>query len=492
MTLVPLPLPDILRLAEAERIAGRLKSAAALLDRALAAAPDDPDAQQGRAVVAFQQGRLDQAAALARAAVTVVPDRPAWWRNLCTISERRGDLTTAQAAAERALALAPDDPDLWHALALVQYRRRAPEAAAASARAALRHDPHHAGAHVALAESLLLCGDFAAGWDEYEWRYRLPDAAVPAPPFPCPAWNGAALPGGRLLLVADQGYGDAIQFARYLPWARARCAAVALVAAPELAPLLAQRLDPGATLAGWAAAAAQPEAFAAWAPLSGLPRLHGTRLETIPGGVPYLTAPPARVAAWAARLDALAPRPARRVGVVWAGRETHPNDANRSAPPAALAPLAAVPGIALVSMQPGPAAAGRAAIGPGVPDLGGALDDFAEAAAALAALDLLITVDFGAGASGRGAGPAGLDAAAVRAGLALVARSGGQPLVSHRPAVPPGPTPRLGRAGRDGGGGAAALARWLSGTGGRAGGALAAVPGRAVQASGTQQPRKRA
>ncbi len=238
-----------------------------------------------------------------------------------------------------------------------------------------------------------------------EWRYRLPGAAPPAPPLGCPAWDGTALPGGRLLLVADQGYGDAIQFARYLPWARASCAAVAVVAAPELAPLLAPLLPPGAVLTGWAEVAAQPGPFAAWAPLSGLPRLHGTRLETIPGGVPYLAAEPARRAAWIARLDALAPRPARRVGVVWAGRATHPNDANRSAPPAALAPLAAVPGVALVSLQPGPAAAGRAAIAPGLPDLGGALTDFAEAAAALAALDLLITVNSApahlAGALGR-------------------------------------------------------------------------------------------
>jgi len=405
MTLVSPPVPDVVRLAEAERVAGRLEVAAALLDRALIAAPHDPDAQHGRALVAFQQGRLEQADALARAAVASVPDRPAWWRNLCTIAERRGDLAAALMAAGRAVALAPADPDLWHALALVQYRGRDPQAAAASARAALRCDPGHAGARMVLAETLLLGGDFVAGWEEYEWRYRLPGAAPPAPPFVCPAWDGAALPAGRLLLVADQGYGDAIQFVRYLPWVRARCAAVGLVAAPELAPLLAPLLPPGAVLAGWAAVAAQSGPYAAWAPLSGLPRLHGTREATIPGGVPYLAAAPTRVAAWTTRLDALAPRPGRRVGVVWAGRASHPNDANRSAPPAALAPLAAVPGVTLVSLQSGPAADGRGAIAAALADCGSAPGDFAETAAVLTALDLLVTVDSApahlAGALGR-------------------------------------------------------------------------------------------
>ena len=396
-------------MAEAERIAGRAEAAAALLGRALAASPDNPEAQHDLALIAFQQGRLDEAQVLACAAVAAVPDRPAWWRNLCTIAEWRGDAATALAAAERAAALAPNDPDLWHALAVVQYRGRDPKAAAASAHAALACDPQHAGAHVALAESLLLRGDFAPGWEEYEWRYRLPGATPPVPELGCPAWDGAALPAGQLLLVADQGYGDAIQFARYLPWAAARCGAVILVAAPELAPLLAPLLTSLPSrctlLTGWAAVAAHPAPFAAWAPLSGLPRLHGTRIATIPAEAPYLTAAPARTAAWQARLDALVPRPARRVGLVWAGRPTHPNDANRSAPPGALAPLAAVPGVSLVSVQQGPVAAGAEAIASGLPELGSAIGDFAEMAAALAALDLLITVDSApahlAGALGR-------------------------------------------------------------------------------------------
>jgi enamine deaminase RidA (YjgF/YER057c/UK114 family)/tetratricopeptide (TPR) repeat protein len=373
------------------------------------AAPGDPEAWHAAALDAFRQGRLAEAVAWAQAAVSRVPDRAAWWRNLCTIAERHGNHAMALAAAERAVALAPSDPDLWHALALVQYRLGAPEASAASARAALHRDADHAGAHVALAEALLLQGEFATGWDEYEWRYRLPGAGPSRPPLTCAAWDGTPLPkeppaaaqSGRLLLVADQGYGDAIQFARYIPWAAARCGAVSLAAAPELTPLLAPLLPPGAVLAGWEAVLARGERYAAWAPLSGLPRLHGTRGDTIPATVPYLSAEPGRVVAWRAQLDALAshlaphpaPRSVRRVGLVWAGRPTHPNDANRSAPAAAMAPLAAVPGVALVSLQQGAAAAEAAAIAPSLPALGGAIDDFATLAAVISALDLLITVD---------------------------------------------------------------------------------------------------
>jgi tetratricopeptide (TPR) repeat protein len=367
--------------------------------------PADAGALHEQALQAFRQGRREEALALMRAAVAAVPDRAGWWRNLCTIAEHAGDYALALAAAERAVLLAPEDADLWHALALVRYRLRAPGPSAAAARMALRCDPLHPGAHVALAESLLLEGDYAAGWEEWAWRYRLSGRDPPPPPQPgCPAWDGATLPG-KLLLVADQGYGDVIQFARYLPWAMGRCGAMALVAAPELAPLLAPLLPPGAVLPGWEAVAADGGRFAAWAPLSELPRLHGTTPDRIPAPPPYLAADPAQVAAWAARLDAVAPRPARRVGVVWAGRATHPNDANRSVPAAALAPLAAVPGVALVAVQPGPAAAESAAIAPNLPAFGDLIGDFAGLAAAVAALDLLVTVDSApahlAGALGR-------------------------------------------------------------------------------------------
>ena len=370
-----------------------------------AADPLAADALQERALAAFHAGHRQEALGLMRAAVAAAPAAALRWRNLCTMAEREGDYTLALGAAERSVLLAPEDATAWQALAVVRYRLAQPDGAAAAARMALRCDPGHAGAHVILAETLLLAGDYEAGWAEWVWRERLLERPPAAPQPGCASWNGAQLPGGRLLLVADQGYGDAIQFARYLGWAAARCRAVALVAAPELAPLFAPLLAPGAVLAGWEAVAATDLLFDAWAPLSDLPRLAGTRAQAIPAPASYLAADPAAVAAWSARLEALAPRPARRVGLVWAGRATHPNDASRSAPAAALAPLAAVAGVTLLALQPGADAAAAAAIAPGLPVLAGAIGDFAGLAAATAALDLLVTVDSApahlAGALGR-------------------------------------------------------------------------------------------
>ncbi|MDE2006873.1 MAG: tetratricopeptide repeat protein [Rhodospirillales bacterium] len=401
---VSIPLTEALRLAAQERIAGRLEAAEALLAAALETAPDSAEVRQAMALVAFARGELPRAQALAAAALAAEPDRAGWWRNACTIHERAGDYAAALEAARQAARLDPDQADHWHALAVVEYRLRAVTDCIAHARTALARDPDHPGAHVLLGEALLLGGDFAPGWEELAWRFRLPGAPPVAPVMPCPQWDGAAL-AGRLLVVADQGYGDAIQFARYLPWAGQRCAAMTLLAAPEFAALFGAMVPGGDVRTEWAALAGAMPGLAAWVPLSELPRLAGTRADTIPAAPAYLVADPAGVAGWRARFAALARPGTRRVGLVWSGRPTHPNDASRSAPAAALAPLAAVPGVSLVSLQRGEAAAEWATLGPAGAAFGGAIADFADAAAAIAALDLLITVDSApahlAGALGR-------------------------------------------------------------------------------------------
>ncbi len=389
---VPLPLSELLRLAEAERAAGRTEAAAALLARAEVVAPAHPGLTQAQSLIAFHQGDFARALALSAAAVAADPNRPGWWRNRCTIAERAGDYAAALEAAERAAALDPNDADLWHALAVVRYRLERTDGAEAAARAALRLDPAHPGANVILAEILLLRGDFAEAWPHHEHRFRLRGVPPVAPALGCLVWNGTPI-AGRLLVVADQGYGDAIQFARYLPWAARRAGAITLLAAPELAPLLAPLVPDGDIRTGWEAIVADCPGLAAWIPLSGLPRCAGTLPATIPAApAGYLRAEPGAVVAWRARLAALAPGQ-RLVGLVWAGRATHPNDASRSAPAASLAALAHVPGVALFGLQHGLAAADWPALGPPDRALGADISDFPTLAAALAALDLLISVD---------------------------------------------------------------------------------------------------
>ena len=131
-----------------------------------------------------------------------------------------------------------------------------------------------------------------------------------------------SLPGGTLLLVADQGFGDMIQFARYIPMIRAACRNLIVGWGPEVTALLGQHPDIATCFASWAAAPPHD----AYVLLSSLPQIFGTELSTIPASMPYLSVDPARVAHWGERLAALRPQRRLRVGLAWSGRPTHPNN----------------------------------------------------------------------------------------------------------------------------------------------------------------------
>jgi hypothetical protein len=277
------------------------------------------------------------------------------------------------------------------------------DAALDCAKRALALDPSHPGAHFIRAESLLMRGELAEGWEEYEWRFRIGSAAPLMPKSDKPQWDGSDLGGQRLLLVADQGFGDVIQFSRYIPWAEQRCSNIAVACSAELAPLLRQIAPRALLFQRWEDC---PD-YAAYEALSGLPRQAATRVESIPAPIPYLHADPARVAAWKERLDGLVPHGFRRIGVIWAGRPTHNNDRNRSAKLSDFAPLGSVPGVALLALQKGPTTEqsggwyGRAPL----INLGAEIQDYDDTMAILQNIELLVTVDTSvahlAGAMGR-------------------------------------------------------------------------------------------
>ncbi|MBV9861669.1 MAG: glycosyltransferase family protein [Alphaproteobacteria bacterium] len=393
----PPPSPDdriaaLLATAAGDEAAGRLDEAATTLRQVLAAAPHHPAASHQLGIVLFRKGRLDEAAELMEQSIAGAPDSALFHRNLCEVYRALGRYPDAVVVGRRAVALDPADLHCHHNLGVLHYDRLDLDAAIACAEAALAIDPEFPGAHFGIAEASLLRGDFARGWEEYEWRFRL--AGVPAlmPPTDRPQWDGAPLGRGeRLLLVADQGYGDVIQFARYIPWAAARCAEIAVACSAELIPVIAQQEGVGTVFDHWDK---KPD-FAAYSALSGLPRLAHTVLETIPAQAPYLRADPARAANWADRLGALLPRDYRRIGIVWAGRPTHRNDRKRSVELGLFAPLARLPRVALVSLQKGPAQRqigtywGRAPL----LNLGPEIRDYADTIAALECLDLVVAVD---------------------------------------------------------------------------------------------------
>jgi Tfp pilus assembly protein PilF len=388
---VPVPLEELLKLAGEFLDRGRLDEAEKLLDCILSAAPNAESALHLKGILLFRRNRHEAAAELIERAVRLAPDKAEFRRNLCPIYERIGRYDDAVRVGRRALDMDQYDLQTLHNLALVHYRRLELDDSIAYARRALALDPSAPGPHFQLAETLLLKGEFTEGWKEYEWRYRIADEAPPLGPSDLLQWDGATLTGNTLLLIADQGFGDVIQFCRYIPWVRERCLDVVVAADPVMHPLIRQ-VSPGVELVDrWD----RCPTFSAYCPLSGLPLLHGTALETIPGTVPYLRADPDRAAAWRARLRDLVQPNLRRIGIVWAGRPTHNNDSNRSAALATFAPLAALDEIALVSLQKGPGRAAIATYFDRAPlfNLGAAIVDFVDTMAIIEALDLVVTVD---------------------------------------------------------------------------------------------------
>jgi tetratricopeptide (TPR) repeat protein len=392
--MVPLPFAEVLRIAsEYEQMgtAAALERAEGLLERALMVAPDQPDALCLKGVVAFRQGHQQRAIELMERAVARNGNHPLYFRNLCMMYERAGRFDEALRAGEHAVTLAPNDPVALHNLMVAQYRLLQVDKCISIGRKALTIAPASAAIHFTLAEALLLSGQMKEGWEEYEWRFQISSQAQAKMPAGVRPWNGNPIADGVLLLIGDQGFGDVIQFTRYVAWAVERCERVTLACDPEIEPLMGGLHPAVAVVDSWDPGVP----YAAYCPLSSLPRLHGTTLDNIPASLSYLRADPAKMRRWGDRLDWLVPPGYRRIGIAWAGRQTHLNDINRSAALAAFAPIAAVEGIALVSLQKGDQQAeirnyyGRAQL----VNLGAEIEDFADTAAIITNLDLIVTVD---------------------------------------------------------------------------------------------------
>jgi len=386
--------------AEALAAAGKLEQAARILDKVIAAKPDYHPAIHQGAVLSWRRKRPREALARFLRAVELAPDMAAYHRNICEVLRGGGRLDEALAHARRAVALAPDDPSCHYNLGMVLYDRLEIDAAIAAERRALELDPQNAAAHFELSEALLISGRFEEGWREYEWRFAIPGAPRLLPPGAPPQWNGRPMPDGTLLLIGDQGFGDTIQFCRYIPEAAKLCPDIIVAASAEMRPIVSQLPGVRRYHARWK----DVPAFDAWCPLSGLPRLFGASLEKPPPPAPYIRADPGRVAWWREKLGLLLPPGYRRIGLAWAGRPTHGNDFNRSMSLEKCAPLLALENTAFVSLQMG---AAQAQIGRyfGSAPLINLAEDFTETMAILENLDRLVAVDTGlahlAGALGR-------------------------------------------------------------------------------------------
>lgn len=382
----------LLGLAGEHEREGRLDEAETVLNRMLEEAPEDAAALHQLGIVTFRRGDALKAATLMERSVALDPGSALFHRNLCEAYRTLDRYDDALVMGQRAVALDPRDPLCRHNLSVLHYDRLELDEAIASAEAALGVEPNFPGAHFGIAEASLLRGDFGRGWEEYEWRFRLAGVPPLMPPNDKPQWDGKPLPkGGALLLIADQGYGDVIQFSRYIPWAAARVPDFAIACSSELRPVVGQFTGGTRLFDHWDSC---PE-FAAYCALSGLPRLAGTSVESTPPAAPYLRADEARVAAWSDRLKSLSPEGYRRIGIVWAGRPTHRNDRRRSIRLPQLAPLSVLPGVTLFSLQKGGPQGqigrywGRAPL----INLGPEIRDYGDTMAIIANLERVIAVD---------------------------------------------------------------------------------------------------
>jgi tetratricopeptide (TPR) repeat protein len=399
LALEPGSVETLANLASAFRDEGKLDRAVAHYERALCLKQDHIESLNGIGVTLRDQGRLDEAMAHFKRALALRPDYAETYNNLGNVLEDQGRLAEAVAHFERALALRPGYAETHNNLGnALEPLGRLDEAMACYERAlALR--PEYAEARFNRSLLLLLRGDYKRGWAEYEWRWLCKDVARNARNFGRPKWSGEAVDGKIILLHAEQGFGDAIKFFRYVPAVAERGARVVLEVPNPLIRL-------AANIPGVSAALVQGDSlpeFDLHCPLLSLPRAFDTRLETIPDSVPYLVPPADASAAWAQRLSNCS---GLKVGLVWSGNPENRHNPSRSMALSELEPLWSVAGVCWYSLQVGERAGDIAlACTPWIADLSPFLTDFAETAAAICHLDLVITVETAvahlAGALGR-------------------------------------------------------------------------------------------
>ncbi len=344
-----------------------------------------PGALSNLGVALYELKDYEEAARAQRKAIAAKPDFAEAHSNLGNALHALRRFDEAIAAYRRAIELRPNFADAWANLGTTLHHSGSFEEGLSVLRRAVALAPHHANAHSGLGILLLMRGDLAEGWDEYEWRLRSTERKGPR--FPEQPWQGEILAGKHIYVQAEQGFGDTLQFARYLPPLAARAGKVTLRVHQQLLTLLRESL-PGITVLG---DRGDPAHYDCDAVLLSLPRLFKTRLETIPAEVPYLRLPADVAERWNRRLAKTA---SLKVGIVWAGNPEHVNDTRRSIDMKLLEPVLAVKGASFASLQYGPRSADLKKVNNrAIEDLAPDFTDFVETAGAVAALDLVITVD---------------------------------------------------------------------------------------------------
>ena len=363
---------------------GELEEAVKIYGQALLLNPKLSEIYINMGVALRALGKLESSVACYRRSLVLRPDDATAYINLGNVLRQLGRLEVATAAHRHAVKLAPDTAEAHYNLGLVLRDTGQSEEAIGCFDKTLELAPEHPDCRWDRSLSLLQKGDLKGGFEEYEWRWKL--GQNPPREFSQPLWDGSDLKGKTILLHHEQGFGDMIHFARYIPMVKARGGTI-VVEVPAALSRLFSTIDGVGQVVN---AGSELPKFDVYAPMMSLARIFGTTSETIPAIVPYLKAPDAHAAQLPATLS-----PHRKIGIAWAGRPTHVNDANRSCSFNHFIELMGIPQTTLYSLQNGPAAddiaeAGCEAL---IMNLGNKLRDFADTAAVIAQLDMVISVD---------------------------------------------------------------------------------------------------
>ena len=420
---IPVRWEDAENLGARLRQEGRFEDAVDFYRASLLRFPENVVLLNGLGLVLLDAVRPAEAITALAQAERMLPHSPALAFNLGNALRVGGDPAGAVSMYERASSLGLDIPELYNNLgvacqdcerwgdalrmfqealrrnsryvpalansgySMIQIGR--PDDAVDFLRRALSVEPGNVDAHWLLSHALLVTGQWPEGWDEYEWRWHRMKSAAYHRGVEESRWRGGDISGKTILLYAEQGAGDAVQFVRYAPLVKARGARVIVECPAELVPLF-RSVDGVSDV--YARDATLPPYDVA-CPLLSLPSVFRTMAETIPGGVPYLFPCPDRRASWGQVLEPYSGDV--RVGLVWAGNVVHVNDRKRAMSPGLLTPLATLPGVQLFSLQKREAGDPRGVIPESLSmiDWTDRCNDFADTAALISALDLVITVD---------------------------------------------------------------------------------------------------
>ncbi|HWY87572.1 MAG TPA: tetratricopeptide repeat protein [Gemmataceae bacterium] len=367
----------------------RYDEAFARAERAIELDPQLAEPHATLSAIYLRRNQVEEALASSRRAIRLNPKLPEAYFHEARAHLKNGQFAEAIAVCREVLRFKPDYIDVEYVLGIAALKENRLEDALGSLSALLQKKPRDAQAHVNRALIWLLQGKYEEGWPEYEWRWRGHDFVTK------PMWDGSPLDNKTIVLHAEQGLGDTLQYIRYAPLVKQRAArpsdVTVTVACQESLHKLLSRcagIDELVT----------PKSFA-WpadehALLMSLPAILKTTVATIPAGVPYVFPDPALVDSWRGEIRAA---PGLKIGIAWQGSPQHPDDRLRSIPLAEFAPLREVSGIHWFSLQKGPGKDQLANAPFDLVDLSPRLDEttgaFMDSAAVMMSLDLIITSD---------------------------------------------------------------------------------------------------